>query len=211
MREGTLAKGQHVLTFVTTAVKPDSEGELVNLQLNPKISVTGPIAADRRSYPESHRRIFFAGEPPADPAERREYAREILRRIATKAFRRPVDEATLERLTDLAMAESSFERGIESGLLAILTSPRFLFRTELQPQPDDPTSRHPTRRLRAGVAAFVLVVAEPARRRADETGGRGRAARASCTNKFVACWPTRSRRDSSRTLPASGCGPAMCS
>ena len=143
VREGALATGEHVLTFVTTAVKPDSEGELVNLQLNPKISVTGPIAADRRSYPESHQRIFFAGEPPTDPAERRQYAGEILRRIATKAFRRPVDEATLERLTDLAMAESTFERGIESGLLAILTSPRFLFRTELQPQPDDPTSRHP--------------------------------------------------------------------
>jgi hypothetical protein len=142
VREGRLAAGEHVVTFVTKAVKPDSEGELVNLQLNPKISVTGPIAADRRSYPESHRRIFFAGEPPTDPQARRQYAHDILERIASRAFRRPVDEPMLERLTDLTMMEDKFERGIANGLLAILTSPRFLFRTELQPQPDDPASRH---------------------------------------------------------------------
>jgi hypothetical protein len=143
VREGKLSAGEHVVTFVTKAVKPDSEGELVNLVLQPKISVTGPIAADRRSYPDSHQRIFFAGEPPAEPAARRQYAHDILQRIASRAFRRPVDEATLVRLTNLAMAEEKFEHGIANGLLAILTSPRFLFRTELQPQPDNPTSRHP--------------------------------------------------------------------
>jgi hypothetical protein len=142
VREGQLEAGAHAVTLVTKAVTPDSEGQLVNLQLNPKITVTGPIAADRRSYPESHQRIFFNGEPPADAAARRQYAKDILARVASRAFRRPVDDATLERLTNLAMAGDSFERGIGDGLLAILTSPRFLFRTELQPQPDDPTVRH---------------------------------------------------------------------
>jgi hypothetical protein len=142
-RDGRLAAGEHVVTFVTKAVKPDSEGQLVNLRLSPKITVTGPIAADRRSYPESHQRIFFNGEPPENAAERRQYARDILERVATRAFRRPVDDAMLDRLTELAMTEETFERGIGHGLMAILTSPRFLFRTELQPQPDDPAARHP--------------------------------------------------------------------
>jgi hypothetical protein len=141
-RDGELAEGEHVVTLVTRAVKPDSEGELVNLELNPKISVTGPIAADRRSYPESHQRIFFDGDAPTEPGPRRTYAREILKRVASRAFRRPVDAATLDRLTDLAMADDVFERGVGRSLVAILTSPRFLFRSELQPQPDDPKSRH---------------------------------------------------------------------
>ena len=62
--------------------------------------------------------------------------------MATRAFRRPVDPTTLGRLTDLAMSEDHFERGIANALVAILTSPRFLFRTELQPQPDDPSVRY---------------------------------------------------------------------
>ncbi len=142
VREGELAAGEHVVTLVTKAVKPDSEGRLVNLQLKPQISITGPIAPERRSYPESHQQIFFAGAPPTDPLARRRYAHDILERVASRAFRRPVDEATVERLADLATAEENFERGIGNGLLAILTSPRFLFRTELQPQPDDPATRH---------------------------------------------------------------------
>ena len=142
LREGSLTAGEHVVSLMTKAVKPDSEGQLVNLQLNPTISITGPIAADRRSYPESHKKIFFAGDAPEDAAARRQYAREILERVASRAFRRPVDAATLDRLTELAMTEEKFERGIGNGLLAILTSPRFLFRTELQPQPDDPKTRH---------------------------------------------------------------------
>ena len=66
-RAGQLAVGEHEITFVTTAVKADSEGQLVNLQLAPKILVTGPIAPDRRSFPASHQRIFFAGEAPQEP------------------------------------------------------------------------------------------------------------------------------------------------
>lgn len=142
-RSGPLSSGEHLITFVTKAVKPDSAGNLVNLRLNPRISITGPISAERRSYPESHQRIFFAGDPPADEAARRQYAHDILERVASRAFRRPVDEETLNRLTELAMAEPKFEHGIANGLMAILTSPRFLFRTELQPTPNDPQSRHP--------------------------------------------------------------------
>ncbi|HYO23449.1 MAG TPA: DUF1592 domain-containing protein [Lacipirellulaceae bacterium] len=134
--------GEHVVRLETKAVKPDYRGRMRPLRLNPRIELTGPIAADVRSYPESHQRIFFRGEPPQDPKERRAYAREILERVASRAFRRPVDARTLDGLAALAMTESNFERGIGNGLVAILTSPRFLFRTETQPQPDDPSVQH---------------------------------------------------------------------
>ncbi len=140
--EAELAAGEHVVRLVTSATKPDSEGRFVHLELRPRIEVTGPISPARRSYPESHQGVFFAGEAPADEAERREYARQILERIAGRAFRRPADARTIERLTELALAADTLERGMANALAAILTSPRFLFRTELQPQPDDAGVRH---------------------------------------------------------------------
>src|SRR6185436_12479469 len=67
----------------------------------------------------------------------------ILERSATRAFRRPVDRETLDALTDLALRNPVFERGIGQALTAILTSPKFFFRAETQPQPDDPKAVHP--------------------------------------------------------------------
>ena len=55
--------------------------------------------------------------------------------FAERAFRRPVDDATKDRLAALAEAVSSregqtFEAGVAQAMAAVLTSPRFLFREE---------------------------------------------------------------------------------
>ena len=78
---------------------------------------------------------FFPGEVPEDADGRRLYAREILGRFAERAFRRPVDDATKDRLAALAEAVSAregqtFEAGVAQAMAAVLTSPRFLFREE---------------------------------------------------------------------------------
>jgi hypothetical protein len=80
-------------------------------------------------------RFFIRGKPPGAEAERRAYARDILRRFAGRAFRRPVDEPTLDRLCALAAAVSAdsgqtFEAGVRRAMVAVLASPRFLFRLE---------------------------------------------------------------------------------
>ena len=84
--------------------------------------------------PKGYRRIF-AEDVPADAEGRRAYARDLLERFATRAFRRPVDDGTLNRLVALAEAVThqdgeTFEGGIAQAMAAILTSPRFLFREE---------------------------------------------------------------------------------
>ena len=78
---------------------------------------------------------FFPRDVPHGPAERRRYAREILAGFAERAFRRPVDDATKDRLAALAVAVSArdgqtFEGGVAQAMAAVLTSPRFLFREE---------------------------------------------------------------------------------
>jgi mono/diheme cytochrome c family protein len=78
---------------------------------------------------------FFPSEVPAGSKARRAYARAILKDFARKAFRHPVDEKTIDRLA--ALAEDVYERpgktvesGIGQAMVAVLASPRFLFREE---------------------------------------------------------------------------------
>ena len=71
---------------------------------------------------------------------------ELLRTFATKAFRRPVDDATVDRLTAIARQIYSepgrtFEEGIGRAMMAVLASPRFLFRVE-SPEPGAAPGRH---------------------------------------------------------------------
>ena len=144
--ERRLKPGRHVLRLHTdlSAAQQDERSVGLSLTFDP-VTLVGPLG--RKSYPKSHELLFFKGPPPEDPAARHDYAREILKRVATRAFRRPVDEKSLDRLTTLAMNTAalpgkSFEAGVGQAIQAILVSPRFLFRAESQPRPDDPLEVH---------------------------------------------------------------------
>jgi hypothetical protein len=80
-------------------------------------------------------RLFPRGAAPEDAKARDDYAHEILAAFARRAHRRPVDETTIERLVALAKAAytvpgQTFEAGIGRAMVAVLASPRFLFRVE---------------------------------------------------------------------------------
>ncbi len=96
------------------------------------IQLEGPL--DTR--PLSHRRIMAHKEG----ATNREAAQEIIARFATKAYRRPVTNGEVERLMKVYdAAESRKERwdaGVQLMLQAVLVSPKFLFRIELDHRPD---------------------------------------------------------------------------
>src|ERR1044071_2931041 len=94
--------------------------------------------------PESHRRIFI--RQPA-PETKTATAREIINGFATRAFRRPVTGEEVDRIMKLfALADrqgESFERSVQVALEGVLVSPRFLFRGELQANPNNPAAVHP--------------------------------------------------------------------
>ncbi len=74
-----------------------------------------------------------AAEPAADPADARACAREIIVRLATQAYRRPLtddDVAGLLGLYDAGVAAGGFEEGVRTALEGILASPHFVFRFE---------------------------------------------------------------------------------
>ena len=86
------------------------------------------------AVPKNHDR-FFTRAIPKDAAARRDYAAEILRKFATRAFRRPVEDETVGRLVAVArkiytQPGKTFEAGVADAMVAALSSPRFLFRLE---------------------------------------------------------------------------------
>jgi hypothetical protein len=103
------------------------------------VQLKGPLSPEHWTTPENYARFFPEGPAPADPAARDAYAERILRAFATKAYRRPVDEKRLGQLLAIARgvyAEGGkgFEEGIGRAIMAVLASPRFLFRVEA-PEP----------------------------------------------------------------------------
>lgn len=99
-----------------------------------RVTISGPDDTHYWVEPKNYRRFFPKPAPPGRSA-RRAYARELLTAFATKAYRRPVDADTADRLTDLAMSQMSqsgttFEAGVGRAMEAVLASPQFLFREE---------------------------------------------------------------------------------
>jgi hypothetical protein len=82
----------------------------------------------------SRRRIFSCR--PTSAAEEAPCAREIVRRLATQAFRGPINGDELDALMAFyqdGQNRSDFETGIRLAVQAILASPRFVFRFEEPP------------------------------------------------------------------------------
>jgi mono/diheme cytochrome c family protein len=97
-------------------------------------TVTGPFKVTGVSDTVSRRRIFTCR--PTLPAEEQGCASDIVKRLATQAYRGPVgaeDFRELMAFYDQGRKKGDFEAGVRLALQAILASPRFLFRMEQVP------------------------------------------------------------------------------
>lgn len=133
--------GRHTLTF---AVKPVAPGRAQDIVYNiRKVRLEGPLDEARWVPPPNYAR-FFPRDVPADTADRRTYARELIEAFATKAFRRPATTESVEPLVDIAekfytAPGGAFEAAIAQAMVAVLASPRFLYRVE-SPAPAAPNA-----------------------------------------------------------------------
>ncbi len=128
------AAGNHSLAFELQPLTPElDQPRNLTLQIN-GVTVRGPLAKKYWVRPENYAR-FFPRPVPETKSGRRAYARELLGDFARRAFRRPVDKDTADRLADLAVSIYSqpgktFEAGVAEAMVAVLSSPRFVFREE---------------------------------------------------------------------------------
>ena len=97
--------------------------------------IKGPYRITGISETASRAKIFSCR--PTSAAEERPCARQILSRIASDAYRRPMTAGELDRLTplfDKAATKGGFEEGVRAALEAVLASPYFIFRIEKEPE-----------------------------------------------------------------------------
>lgn len=134
-----LETGQHNLTVEVKPLVPVEE-KLNRLDFRVKSVVArGPADAPYWVQPPRYTKFFPEGPATDGALRRRAYAERILKDFGRRAFRRPVSEPMLKGLVEFAAEtferpERSFEQGIARSMVAILASPRFLFRIEA----DDP-------------------------------------------------------------------------
>jgi mono/diheme cytochrome c family protein len=98
--------------------------------------VRGPMNASGVSETPSRARIFVCH--PEKVSDEEPCARQILQRLAERAFRRAATQADLADLMPFYQAGyrngGGFEGGVREGLTALLADPEFLYRSEPPPQ-----------------------------------------------------------------------------
>lgn len=128
------AAGHHEFVVEIEPLGPERERvRNLRLRLN-EVNVRGPLAPAHWVPPRGYAK-FFPGQVPADARKRREYTRGLLADFAARAYRRPADAETVDRLVAMAegisaQAGETFEAGVAQAMVAVLASPRFLFREE---------------------------------------------------------------------------------
>ncbi|HEX5032939.1 MAG TPA: DUF1587 domain-containing protein, partial [bacterium] len=134
-----LAKGMHKIgvAFLNDFYNPNDpkpENRDRNLHIS-MVHLRGPLDADALKLPPMHKQILFV--EPGGRTTRKEAAEQVIRKLATRAFRRTATDDEVNRLVKLsekARGEGdSFEQSIQVVMQALLISPHFLYRMELDP------------------------------------------------------------------------------
>lgn len=125
----SLQPGDHRLELALVHTPGDDPKWILRVR---RFAMEGP--PDTR--PLSQRRLL-ACDPKLSKQEK---SRFVLQRFATRAYRRPVTTDELDHLLKIAeqaeQQKGKWEVGIEMAMEAVLISPKFLFRVELDDRPD---------------------------------------------------------------------------
>jgi hypothetical protein len=126
-----------LLTPVEHTLADTNIGEVFGVTALPHVrdfTISGPLVVTGISDTPSRRRIFSCR--PTSAAEEAGCAADIVRRLATTAYRAPVgaeDFKDLMAFYDQGRKKTDFEGAVRLALQAILASPRFLIRLEEAP------------------------------------------------------------------------------
>lgn len=134
LREGKHSLGIAFLNDYYNEKAPNPKKRDRNLIVH-TVRVSGPLGLTTHNVPDSHKRIIST--TPDSKTSRRDASEKVLRQFADRAFRRPATDSEVRRLVDLSeqsrAAGESFEQGIQLAVQAVLISPHFLYKVELDP------------------------------------------------------------------------------
>ncbi len=98
------------------------------------MAISGPFNGKRAQHTTTRDKVFSCY--PANSDQESSCARTILGKLATQAYRRPLQDADVKQLMvfyDAGRKSGDFETGIQRGLQFILADPEFLYRMEGEP------------------------------------------------------------------------------
>jgi Protein of unknown function (DUF1592)/Protein of unknown function (DUF1588)/Protein of unknown function (DUF1587)/Protein of unknown function (DUF1585)/Protein of unknown function (DUF1595) len=99
------------------------------------LEINGPVDVTGLSETPSRAKIFSCR--PADASQELPCARQILSALTRDAYRRPVTDEDLAapmHFFEVGRQGKDFDAGIQNAIVAILASPKFLYRVESDPQ-----------------------------------------------------------------------------
>ncbi len=146
------APGDHVVSCELTPVFPDLKPLRTKMEYRLLFAVfDGPLEKEKWAHHPNYDRFYTREKPPEGRAERRTYAREVLTRFTSKAYRRPVpaNSPIVDQLVDIAdksysLPGTTFEKGVAQAIVAVLASPSFFFHIE---KTESPVAGQPFARL----------------------------------------------------------------
>jgi hypothetical protein len=131
----TVPNGEHRVAVAFLNDYYDEASKADRNLLVQAIEVQGPFRSEPLPLPTTHTRIIFREPSDASPEAWRDFAGELLDRFASRAYRRPATPGDLRPIQDLvedARREGlTFPEAMQLAIEAVLVSPNFLFRVEL--------------------------------------------------------------------------------
>ena len=139
----TAGPHQLVLTFVQRAESESDDwlasfnpmGGMGNLPRIGGMEINGPVEVTGLSETPSRARIFSCR--PTEASQELPCAKQILTQLMRDAYRRPVTDEDLAaplHFFEVGRQGKDFDAGIQNAIVAILASPKFLYRAESDPQ-----------------------------------------------------------------------------
>jgi len=131
--EGVTPRRLPVGNFTLSSAQNPLESEQMSIG---SFTIDGPYSAVGPGNTKSRRRIFTCRPSDSTNQSEQTCAREILRTLVRRAFRRPATESDLATFLDFyetGRQTNGFDAGIQLALTRLLVDPEFLFRIEVDP------------------------------------------------------------------------------
>jgi hypothetical protein len=114
-------------------------GNLPRIPLATNLEIVGPAKATGMSETPSRKKVFICY--PKNATEEAPCAKQIISNFARNAYRRPITDADLAapmKFYEKGHETRGFEGGVQQAVMAILASPKFLYRVEGVPADAQP-------------------------------------------------------------------------
>ena len=127
--QADMVKGENTIEVLVSPKDAPGEGEGEQAAKLKELRLKGPLDGSYKEFPKEYRKIMVDGEAPKGVKKREVYAHKILSKFVSRAFRRPLDDGTVDRLVKMAseldqLPGRSFEDGIRHAMTCLLyTSP----------------------------------------------------------------------------------------